>query len=241
MIKLTDEEKDTLSYNDVAYLILKDTNKKIKIQDLFKEVIKAMDLPEYTFEDDIEEFFELIITDKRLTMIDNGFVDLKINHSTKMIVDEDEDEDMLIENEEDIEDDSSEEDKIEHNKSKTAHNSEPDVIEQVKREHPSVFICNRLTFLIKTRYPIIWDTSSVAEPYEDCLFIALDKGKNPLINMNEAAKISLQINTDQVIQKEIVEFLDGFRWKGIICTPYRMAINGENRFGFMFTLINDWL
>ena len=48
MIKLTDEEKDTLSYNDVAYLILKDTNKKIKIQDLFKEVIKAMDLPEST-------------------------------------------------------------------------------------------------------------------------------------------------------------------------------------------------
>ena len=108
MIKLTEEEKDTLSYNDVAYLILKDTNKKIKIQDLFKEVIKAMDLPEYTFEDDIEEFFELIITDKRLTMIDNGFVDLKINHSTKMIVDEDEDEDMLIENEEDIEEENSE-------------------------------------------------------------------------------------------------------------------------------------
>ena len=45
MIKLTDEEKDTLSYNDVAYLILKDKNKKIKIQDLFKEVIKVMDLP----------------------------------------------------------------------------------------------------------------------------------------------------------------------------------------------------
>lgn len=108
MIKLTDEEKDTLSYNDVAYLILKDTNKKIKIQDLFKEVIKAMDLPASTFEDDIEEFFELIITDKRLTMIDNGFVDLKINHSTKMIVDEDEDEDMLIENEEDLEEENSE-------------------------------------------------------------------------------------------------------------------------------------
>ena len=67
-----------------------------------------MKLPESTFEDDIEEFFELIITDKRLTMIDNGFVDLKINHSTKMIVDEDEDEDMLIENEEDIEEENSE-------------------------------------------------------------------------------------------------------------------------------------
>ena len=58
MIKLTDEEKETLSYNDVAYLILKDTNKKIKIQDLFKEVIKALDLPEDMLienEEDIEE------------------------------------------------------------------------------------------------------------------------------------------------------------------------------------------
>lgn len=106
MIKLTDEEKDTLSYNDVAYLILKENNKKMKIQELFKNVITAMELPESTFEDDIEEFFELIITDKRLIMLDNGFVDLKINHSTKMIVDEDEDEDILIENEEEIEEDS---------------------------------------------------------------------------------------------------------------------------------------
>ena len=34
-LKLTDEQKDTLSYDDVAYLILKETNKKAKIQDLF--------------------------------------------------------------------------------------------------------------------------------------------------------------------------------------------------------------
>lgn len=108
MIKLTDEEKDTLSYNDVAYLILKENNKKMKIQELFKSVIESMELPESTFEDDIEEFFELIITDKRLIMLDNGFVDLKINHSTKMIVDEDEDEDILIENEEEIEEENSE-------------------------------------------------------------------------------------------------------------------------------------
>ena len=30
-IKLTDEEKETLSYSDVAYLILKEANKKAKI------------------------------------------------------------------------------------------------------------------------------------------------------------------------------------------------------------------
>ena len=36
MVKLTDEEKETLSYDDVAYLILNDEKKKIKIQDLKK-------------------------------------------------------------------------------------------------------------------------------------------------------------------------------------------------------------
>lgn len=100
MIKLTKEEKETLSYDDVAYLILQEEKKKYTIQDLFKKVIKTMELPENIFEEDIEEFFELIITDKRLTMLDNGYVDLKINHSTKMIIEEDEEEDLVLEPEE---------------------------------------------------------------------------------------------------------------------------------------------
>lgn len=109
----------------------------------------------------------------------------------------------------------------------------------VKREHPSVFICNRLTFLIKTKYPIIWDTSVVVQSEEDCMFIALDKAKNPMIDMKEAAKLSLYINSNPEIQKEIKEFLDGSKWSGIVCSPYRMAYNGESRFGFMFTLISE--
>lgn len=100
MIKLTDEQKDTLSYDDVAYLIIKETKNQIKIQDLFKKVIEAMELPESVFVNNIGEFFELIITDKRFTMLDNGYVDLKINHSTKMIVEDDDEEEILIENEE---------------------------------------------------------------------------------------------------------------------------------------------
>lgn len=94
MIKLTEEQKETLSYDDVAYMILNDTNKKSKIQDLFKKVIKMLDLDDSYFENDIGEFFELIVTDKRFTMLDGGYVDLKINHSTKIII-EDEEEDYL--------------------------------------------------------------------------------------------------------------------------------------------------
>ncbi len=104
MIKLTDEEKDTLSYDDVAYLILKEINKKIKIIDLFKKVLVAMDEPESNFEDEIGDFFESLVTDKRFIMLDNGYCDLKVNHSTKITIDED-DEDLDISLEEDNLDD----------------------------------------------------------------------------------------------------------------------------------------
>ena len=100
MVKLTDEEKETLSYDDVAYLILQDEKKKIKIQDLFKKVIKVMDLPEEEYERSIGDFFELITTDKRFIILDGGFCDLKINHSTKVIID-DYDEDFEITTEDD--------------------------------------------------------------------------------------------------------------------------------------------
>lgn len=108
-IELTDEEKETLSYSDVAYLILKEINKKQKIQELFKKVIKLLELSDDEFEDNIGFFFEQIITDKRFIMLDDGYCDLKINHSAKVIVEEDdedyeivpEDEDFDVDEEED--------------------------------------------------------------------------------------------------------------------------------------------
>ncbi|MDD2409895.1 MAG: DNA-directed RNA polymerase subunit delta [Bacilli bacterium] len=102
-IKLTQEEIDTKSYDDVAYLILESSKKKMKIQELFKNVIKAMKLPEEEFTNGIADFFELLITDKRFIMLENGYWDLKINHNTKVILeDEDEDEDLDINLEEDL-------------------------------------------------------------------------------------------------------------------------------------------
>ena len=99
-IKLTDEEKETLSYSDVAYLILKEGSKKQKIKDLFKKVIKLLDLDDDIFESNIETFFEQVITDKRFIMLDGGYCDLKINHSSEVIVEDDE-EDFEVNNDED--------------------------------------------------------------------------------------------------------------------------------------------
>lgn len=96
-INLTEEELASLSYDDVAYLILEKKQTKMKIQDLFKEVIKVMNLDERAFEEHLADFFELLSTDKKFIMLEQGFWDLKINHSTKPIIDDDDDEEVLEE------------------------------------------------------------------------------------------------------------------------------------------------
>lgn len=109
-INLTEEELATMSYDDVAYIILENNQKKMKIQDLFKEVIKVMNLGDSAFEEHLADFFELLSTDKRFIMVEKGYWDLKINHSTKLIIDdEDDDEEILDEVEETNEDEEEEE------------------------------------------------------------------------------------------------------------------------------------
>lgn len=112
-INLTEEELATMSYDDVAYLILENNQKKMKIQDLFKEVIKVMNLDDSAFEEHLADFFELLSTDKRFIMVEKGYWDLKINHSTKLIIDdEDDDEEILDEVEESDEEEEEQEETI---------------------------------------------------------------------------------------------------------------------------------
>ena len=92
-LKLTEEQLETMSYSDVAEYVLEQNGKKMKIQDLFMEVIKAMELPESEFEAHIEQFFGLLSTDKRFIMLEKGFWDLKDNHTNKVKLDIEEDED----------------------------------------------------------------------------------------------------------------------------------------------------
>lgn len=108
-ITLTEEEIASMSYDDVAYLILEKNQSKMKIQDLFKEVIKSMNLGESAFEEHLADFFELLSTDKRFIMVDKGFWDLKINHSTKLVIEDEDEEDEIIEEEPIIETEEDEE------------------------------------------------------------------------------------------------------------------------------------
>ena len=107
---LTKEELENISYDDLAYMILKEAGKKMKINELFSKVCEILELGENVFENQIADFFQLISTEKRFLMLEDGYWDLKENHSQKVIVDEDdEDDDVFIDNNDD-EDDEKEED-----------------------------------------------------------------------------------------------------------------------------------
>ena len=111
---------------------------------------------------------------------------------------------------------------------------EDEEVPEVK--NPFVFIANRLTFLIKTSQPIIWDTSTIATPSKDCIFVAFDKKKNPNLDMRLAAKIAHKVNIDLDIQEEIDEYLEGTEWETIYCMPHIMNLKGEDRLGFVFAV-----
>ena len=119
---LKQEDLENMSYDDLAYMILSEAGQKMKITDLFSKVCKILKLPDSVFENQITDFFQLLSTDKRFLMLENGFWDLKDNHSQKVVIDEDEDEDMFVEEEE--EDEEEEDEDIFDEK-----NSDDDIVE----------------------------------------------------------------------------------------------------------------
>ncbi len=92
---LTKAELEAMSYDDIAELILKETNRQMKINELFKEVCSLLELSENEFMDKLPAFFDVLSTDQRFIMLENGLWDLKAKHSVKIVVDnEDEEEDV---------------------------------------------------------------------------------------------------------------------------------------------------
>ena len=92
---LTKAELEAMSYDDIAELILKETNRQMKINELFKEVCNLLELSENEFMDKLPAFFDVLSTDQRFLMLENGLWDLKTKHSVKVVVDnEDEEEDV---------------------------------------------------------------------------------------------------------------------------------------------------
>jgi len=99
---ITKEELETMGYDEIAYLILEEAGKKMKLLDLFKKVCKKLELPDSTIEERIGDFFELLSINKKFVLLPKGYWDLATNHVQNIVV-EDEEEDTSSEDLEDIE------------------------------------------------------------------------------------------------------------------------------------------
>lgn len=132
---LKKEDLELLSNKDIAYMIMEEAKRKMNTADLFKKIIKLLDLPESTFENKIADFYTSLSTDKRFILLENGKWDLRINHTSDKLlkisdVEEDEDEDEDEEEiEEKIEEDEIEEDNYDDNDDE---NYEDDTNEELK-------------------------------------------------------------------------------------------------------------
>ena len=107
------DELELLSKKDIAYMILEESKKKLNTADLFKKIIKVLDLPESTFDAKIADFYTALSTDKRFILLDNGKWDLRSNHTSDKVIkvtEEDDEEEEEIEEKEEEEEMDPEED-----------------------------------------------------------------------------------------------------------------------------------
>ena len=108
--KMSKEELEQLSYKDITNLLLEEKGMQTT-PDLFKKIIKLLDLPESTFDNKIGDYYTSLTTDKRFILLDGGKWDLRSRHTSDKLVkvdaDEEEDEE---EEEEEIEEEATEND-----------------------------------------------------------------------------------------------------------------------------------
>ena len=95
---LSKEEIETMSFDDLAYEILKEKGKKMKTADIFKTICDLLEMNDAAYEAQIADFFTLLATEKRFIQLDKGFWDLRENHTAKIEIED------FSEDEEEIED-----------------------------------------------------------------------------------------------------------------------------------------
>ena len=74
-MKLSEIPKDELElmgYDDIALLVLQESGKKMKLNDIFKKVCNLLELPDSILEEHLVDFFELMSTNKKFIMVSTG-------------------------------------------------------------------------------------------------------------------------------------------------------------------------
>ena len=95
--------------------------------------------------------------------------------------------------------------------------------DEIVKKDPFVFIANRLTFLIQTLQPIVFDTSAI-KTKGNSITVAIDvKRTFPRIeSYDDLGYITCRINDSSTIQNEIEEFIVDTDIKNIYAFPVRV-------------------
>ena len=112
---VTKEELELMPFDDIAYVILKEKGKKMKINEIFKIICDTLELGDAAFENQIADFFTLLATEKRFIQLEKGYWDLRENHTAEIRIKDIEEE---LSEEEMMEDDYDQEDDEEYNETK---------------------------------------------------------------------------------------------------------------------------
>lgn len=99
--ELSQEELENMSYDDLAYIILEENGKKMKLMDIFKKIAKVLNMTDSEIEMKIADFFEVMSTNKQFVMLEKGYWDLSNKHMKNVVI---EDEDEIEEETEEIDD-----------------------------------------------------------------------------------------------------------------------------------------
>ena len=113
---MTKDELELLSNKDITNLLLEEKGKQTT-PDLFKKIIKLLELPESTFDNKIGDYYTSLTTDKRFILLEDGKWDLRSRHTSDKVIkviDEDEDEEEIEDEEELIEDETDDFDSVEN-------------------------------------------------------------------------------------------------------------------------------
>ena len=93
------EELESLSYTDIAEIILKENKKPMNTPNVFKKICELLELSEQEYSEKIGDFYTSLTTDKRFILLDTAEWDLKDKHKVEIILDEEDDEEILDEEE----------------------------------------------------------------------------------------------------------------------------------------------
>jgi len=86
------EDIENMAFDDLAYIILKEKAKKMKISEIFRIICDELNLGDKVYEEQIGDFFALLATEKRFIQLSKGFWDLRENHTSEISIKELEDE-----------------------------------------------------------------------------------------------------------------------------------------------------